>query len=231
MGDFARDCRSKKKGNYKKGKHHASTTEDEESKKRQKGSPSEKEKTKEYYLVSSLSGSLTTGHDTWLVDSGASKHMTWYMDILSYFKKRTFSDQVQLGDDRSYEIKGIGSISFQLESRSIFHVDEILYVPELKKKLLSVAVLEDKGYVVTFMERKALLWPKDGQMSSAEVIGVREGGIYKVLGHSISTLAHDTINSNDLRHRRVDHLHYKALPNLQTMVSGMPSISSNKIEV
>jgi len=144
MGHFARDYRSKKKGNYKRGKHHASTTEDEESKKRQKGSASEKEKRKEYYLVSTLSGSLTTGRDTWLVDSGTSKHMTGYKDILSEFKKMTFSDQVELGDDRSYEIQGIGS----------------------------VATLEDKGYIVTFTERKVLLWPKDGQMNSVEIIGV-----------------------------------------------------------
>jgi len=98
--------------------------------------------------------------------------MTGYKDILFEFGKRIVSDQVELGDDRSYGIKGVGSISFQLESGSIFHVDEILYVSRLKKNLLSVAVLEDKGYIVTFMERNTLLWPKNGQMSSAEDIGV-----------------------------------------------------------
>jgi hypothetical protein len=157
--------------------------------------------------------------------------MTWYKDILSEFRKRSFSEQVELGDDRSYEIKGIDSTSFQLESGSIFHIDEILYVPGLKKNLLSVATLEDKGYRVTFMERKALLWPKDGQLSSIEIIGVRKGGLYKVPGHSIQALAHDTTNSSELWHRRLDHLHYKALPDLQTMVSGMPPIPSDKNEV
>ena len=47
MGHFAKDYWSKRK-TQKRGKHHASTTEDDESKKKQKGSPSEKERRKEF---------------------------------------------------------------------------------------------------------------------------------------------------------------------------------------
>jgi hypothetical protein len=95
--------------------------------------------------VSALSGHLTTDRNSWLVDSGASKHMTGYKNILSDFRKRSCSVQVQLGDNSCHEIKGIGSTSLQLESDSIIHVDEILYVLGLKKNPLSVATLEDKG--------------------------------------------------------------------------------------
>jgi hypothetical protein len=44
-------------------------------------------------------------------------------------------------------------------------------------------------------------------------------------------LAHDAIRSNKFWHRRLGHLHYKALPDLQNMVCGMPSISLNKNEI
>jgi hypothetical protein len=60
------------------GKHHASTTEDDESKRNQKSPSNEKEDRKEYYFVSALSSSVFTGSKTWLVDSGASKHMIGY---------------------------------------------------------------------------------------------------------------------------------------------------------
>jgi len=86
--------------------------------------------------------------------------MKSYKNILSNFRKRTFSDQVELEDDRSYKIEEVGSISFQLESGSILHIDEVLYVPGLRKNLLSVATFEDKGYWVTLMEIKALLCAK-----------------------------------------------------------------------
>jgi hypothetical protein len=75
LGHFARDCRSKKKG-YFKGKHHASAAAEEEPRKRTRGSSSDQEKTKEYYLVLALSGSITNNKDSWLVDSGPSRHMT-----------------------------------------------------------------------------------------------------------------------------------------------------------
>ena len=34
----------------------------------------------EYVLIYSLTGSVSRGNDTWIVDSGASKHMTGYKD-------------------------------------------------------------------------------------------------------------------------------------------------------
>jgi hypothetical protein len=33
-------------------------------------------------------------------------------------------------------------------------VEDVLYVPELKKKFILVSVLEDKGFIVTFREGK-----------------------------------------------------------------------------
>lgn len=49
---------------------------------------------------------------TWPINSGVSRHMKGYKDVLSNFKKDNFSSQVELGDEASYAIKGICSISF-----------------------------------------------------------------------------------------------------------------------
>jgi hypothetical protein len=35
-----------------------------------------REKIEDHVLISALLGSVTPGEDTWLIDSGASKHMT-----------------------------------------------------------------------------------------------------------------------------------------------------------
>jgi hypothetical protein len=102
---------------------------------------------------------------------------------------------VELGDNASYAIEGLGSTSFQLKFGGGYtmHIEEILYVPGLKKNLTSIAVLEDKGYRLIFMDKKALLWPKNEELSSAIVIGVREGCLYKLLGH-IQALVHASIS-------------------------------------
>ena len=82
--------------------------------------------------------------------------MTGYKDVLSNFKKENFTSQVELGDEASYEIKGTGLVSFHLEEGINLHLDEVLYVPGPRKNLISVAVLESKGFRVVFMEVKAL---------------------------------------------------------------------------
>jgi hypothetical protein len=140
LGHFAKYCWFRKK--YpRKGKNHASTDEDDKSKRNQRIPSNEKENRKEYYLVSALSSSVFTRLKTWLVDSGASKHITGYKEILSDFETKYFAEHDELGNDKCYKIEGVGSISFRLESGARLHVDEVLYVLGLKKNLLSVATL------------------------------------------------------------------------------------------
>ena len=41
-----------------------------------------------YILLSSLLGTIQTSCDTWLIDSGASRHMTGYQELFSDLDKR-----------------------------------------------------------------------------------------------------------------------------------------------
>lgn len=70
------------------------------------------------------------------------------------------------------------------------------------------------------MEKKALLWFRDSDLNSTITIGVK-GGLYKVPG-LIQALVHSTVSPCELWHRRFNHLHFKALPGLQKIVSGVP---------
>ena len=79
---------------------------------------------------------------------------------------------MELGDDSTYKIEGVGSTSLQLDSGTVLHIDDVLYIPGLKKNLLSVVGLEDKGYRVLFIDNKFFLWGKDKDLSSAVQIGV-----------------------------------------------------------
>ena len=114
--------------------------------------------------------------------------------------------KVELGEDNTYAIKGVGSMSFQLDSGMIIHIEEILYVLGLKKNLLSVAILEEKEFTIVFSREKALMWPKDGNMSSTIMIGICEGNLYKVLGHVVQALVHEPINPCKLWHKSFGHL-------------------------
>jgi hypothetical protein len=78
MGHIAKNCPARREEYKKRNKmHHAHTVEDEEPPMKMI-----KEKIEDYVLIFALSGSMSPGEDTWLIDSGASKHMTGQRDIL-----------------------------------------------------------------------------------------------------------------------------------------------------
>ena len=71
--------------------------------------------------------------------------MTGFREALTNYIKKKFTTQVELGDDTTYKIEGVGSTSLQLDSGTVLHIDDILYVPGLNKNLISVVVLEEQG--------------------------------------------------------------------------------------
>lgn len=121
-------------------------------------------------------------------------------------------------------MKGVGSASFQSNSGDILHMSDILFVLGLKKNLLSISALKDKGFRVAFVDGKLLVWHKDSDLDSANAIGVREGGLYKLTSRPIQVLVHDSIGLCELLHQRFAHLHYRDLPSLRKMVTSMPNL-------
>jgi hypothetical protein len=129
---------------------------------------------------------------------------------------------VQLGDNAKYAVKGVGTTSFQLKSGKPLKMSEVLYVPGLKKNLLSISAMEDRGYVVAFIDGKVLSWPKSLSLDSTEVIGTHDGSLYKLTGQPTQALVHDNDNPCELWHRILGHLHHQSLPVLRNMVTGLP---------
>ena len=98
---------------------------------------------------------------------------------------------------------------------------DVLFVPRLKKNLLSISALDAKGMRVTFVDGQVLMWPKGNTIDEAVVIGEQEGGIYKLKGHPKQALIHDTVDPSELWHRRLAHVHYRALPLVSKVVEGI----------
>jgi hypothetical protein len=95
----------------------------------------------DYVLISTLSESVSPREDTWLIDSGASKHMTSQKDILSCLIENKFSHKVTLGDDYQYPIKGVEESNDNFNSGTPMKMKDVLYVPGLTKNLLFISAL------------------------------------------------------------------------------------------
>jgi hypothetical protein len=168
MGHIAKNCPSRREEYKKRNKrHHAHIVEDEEL-------PTKmiKEQIEDYVLISALSGSVSPSEDTWLINSGSSKHMTSQRDILSCLTKKNFPHKVTLGDDYQYPIKGVGELNYKLDSGTPMKMKDVLYVPGFTKNLLSISALDKKCFKVSFIDGEFLMWPKGYIIEDAIVIGI-----------------------------------------------------------
>ena len=52
------------------------------------------------------------------------------------------------------------------------------------------------------------------------------GGLYKLKDHPEQALVHDIEEPNELWHRRLAHVHYRALPLARKAVEGLPEIQA-----
>ena len=112
----------------------------------------------DYVLISTLMGIVSHGNNAWLVDSGASKHMMGYKESFVNLSEHESPHKVKRGDDYQTPIKGSGEASYNLDFGKYLKMKDVLYVPILKKNLLSIFALHAKGIRVAFVDGQVLIW-------------------------------------------------------------------------
>jgi hypothetical protein len=99
-------------------------------------------------IISLLHYSTLTGmieDDMWIIDSGASRHMTGDQARLSNLNEKKTSYKVDLGDKTTYPVEGFGQAAIKMKTGNYVHLRNVLYVPGLEKNLVSISFLEYKG--------------------------------------------------------------------------------------
>ena len=91
------------------------------------------------------------------MELGVSFYMTGCRYFFSDLEEKYLQLHTNMGDDGRYSAIGVGTITFQRESSSLMRLKDVMFVPSLKKNIISVAVLEDCGYYVIFSKGKAFL--------------------------------------------------------------------------
>jgi len=86
-----------------------------------------------------------------LIDSGASRHFTGYKEALSNLIEKDTNLEIILGENATYPMKGVGNVTLQLNQGNIIHLQEVLYILDLKNNLVSISAMEAKGFMVAFI--------------------------------------------------------------------------------
>ena len=117
-----------------------------------------------FLIGHSLSASTTS---TWYIDSGASSHMTGAREMFSELSQEGIDVEVVLGNDTVVRVVGHGTITIQRETMSPMILRDVLFVPGLKKNLILVSMIEDKGLGVSFLNGHVRVFPKTTRPSAS----------------------------------------------------------------
>ena len=79
---------------------------------------------------------------------------------------------------------------------------------------------------VAFIDGQVIMWPKEKTIDDVVVIEEHEGGLYKLKGYLEQALIHDIVETNELWHRRLAHVHYRGLPIASKVVEGIPEFQA-----
>ena len=93
----------------------------------------------------------TDDENAWFIDSGASAHMSCLKEWFDEYHESTDATHIYLGDNRSHKIQGYGVICVNLPNGQKKQIHNVLYVPGIKKNLISVSTISDQNLNVEFM--------------------------------------------------------------------------------
>nr|GEX37538.1 zinc finger, CCHC-type [Tanacetum cinerariifolium] len=81
----------------------------------------------------------------WIIDSGGSYHITYMRDYLVNFEEYD-GGNILFGDGRECRVQGTGKVQVQMRDGSSFVLDNVMYILELRRNLISLGTLEKEGF-------------------------------------------------------------------------------------
>jgi len=121
---------------------------------------------------------------------------------------------VLLGNNKPRKIQGIGSIRLKLHDGIEKIIQDVRYVPDLKRNLISLGELDRKGYLFRD-ENGTLEVMKDSRIVMR---GVRKHGLYSleggVVAGSVASVSVRDMSRIELWHRRLGHVSERGLMEL-----------------
>ena len=166
-------------------------------------------------LESTLSAEVLVSGElshTWILDSGASLHVTPHCEWFTRYEETVGS--VTLGDSFRCDIVGIGDIALVLLNGVCFVLENVRHVPCLTHNLISVGRLDDLGYKVTIHQQSWRI--AKGNLVIAS--GSKMGSLYPLLfSCKNSVLAVTELPSVALWHSRLGHMSKKGMETLSRL--------------
>ncbi|GJY18442.1 zinc finger, CCHC-type containing protein [Tanacetum coccineum] len=176
------------------------------------------------HYVSVISDAFYVQDDevAWWVDSGATSHvckdLRWFQ-VCKSIKDGSF---VKMGNVATEPIKGIGRVLLTFTSGKTLCLDNVLYVPGIRKNLVSEIVLNKCGYKQVLESDKYILsrhglFVGFGYVCNGMIRLNLNYRLFNAFACMITSSHSNSLSKSELWHARLGHVHYKRMRDMSKM--------------
>ncbi|CAJ2645756.1 unnamed protein product [Trifolium pratense] len=167
---------------------------------------------------------LVSGESMWIVDSGATLHVTPRKEFFTSYTSGDFGG-LKMGNDGVAKVIGVGDICLQTNMGMQLLLRDVNHAPDVRFNLISVHMLDDCGYDNHFGSGK---W----KLSKGNLV-VARGEKTSKLYWTKALVARDSVNAIDMKaslwHRRLSHISEKGL-NVLAKKDVLPGLKNADLE-
>ncbi|KAJ9557464.1 hypothetical protein OSB04_012078 [Centaurea solstitialis] len=164
----------------------------------------------------------------WWVDTGATRNVCYDKDGFHTFKEVNNDQKLFMGNAATAEIKGVGEVVLRMTSGKELELKDVLFVPELRKNLVSGWLLNKVGFKLVFESDKFVL--SKGGMYVGK--GYAMNGMFKlnvmvvnVMNKNASTSAY-MLEFSNIWHGRLGHVNFHSIQRLTKVVVPPPKVQN-----
>ncbi|KAG8367017.1 hypothetical protein BUALT_Bualt16G0028600 [Buddleja alternifolia] len=144
----------------------------------------------------------------WIIDSGASYHITPHRDMFTSYTSGNFG-RVRMANHGVTEVIGMGNINLETDTGCRLILRDVRYIPNIRLNIISTGKLDDDGYVSHFGEGKWKL--TKGSLITAK--SKKKNSLYLMQAKLSNGEVNAAVNnfSIELWHKRLGHLSQKGM--------------------
>lgn len=180
---------------------------------------------------------------SWFVDSGATKHVTGNKSVLTKVTPKLDTAKIKIAGGHEFSVERKGNVNLKQLDGEVKSLQNVTYVPGVKKHLLSVGALTDKGYTLVFNSKQCVIFDKDNPKLAIAIARrdprnklyrmdgvtlkqnhkIEEEVLYQKSSHLAEVHSVDIIKKINLWHRHLGNVNFQSLSFI--LVTGIPALS------
>ncbi|KAL0407798.1 UNVERIFIED_CONTAM: Retrovirus-related Pol polyprotein from transposon TNT 1-94 [Sesamum radiatum] len=167
--------------------------------------------TEEVIAAVVVEANLVENKSDWILDTGASKHFCSNKELFQELKEAADGECVYMGNSATAGVLGKGKVLLKLTSGKTLALQDVLYVPSLRRNLISGSLLNKVGLKIVLEADKVII-TKNGDFIGK---GYLADGLFVlntmpfVSNKSISNSAY--IESVNIWHGRLGHVNFDSV--------------------